>query len=157
MLPACHHFLCLHPLVNQCHVGSTCEPRSLEAMLGSPAGFFPASYHLLAACASVCSDKMLRLERPAAQDTHYSTAHVGVARCHHTHPQDSPTCRGQCSPKFGAFLFHVVGETYGLGSLHTSVKDLAHTIERIGNTKPFFCAITPAARFRCAPSCAAPV
>jgi hypothetical protein len=109
-----HHFLCLQPLVNQGYIGNICATRSLQAALGSPRHFYPAFYHLLVAYTPVCSDKMLRLERLAAQDAHHLTAHVGVARRCHTRPQNSPTCRVQCSPKFGAFLVHAVGAAIGL-------------------------------------------
>jgi hypothetical protein len=114
-----HHFLCLQPLANQGYIGNTCTTRSLQAALGSPRHFYPAFYHLLVAYTPVCSDKMLRLERLAAQDAHHLTAHVGVARRCHTRPQNSPTCRVQCSPKFGAFLVHPVGAAYRPGSWHT--------------------------------------
>jgi len=100
-----HHLLCLKPLANQGHIGNTCATRSLQAALSSPRHFYPASHHRMVGCAPVCSDKILRLERPAAQDAHHLTARVGVAQRCHTRPQDSPTCRVQCSPNLEPFFF----------------------------------------------------
>jgi len=102
-----HRFLFLQSLVNQGHIGNTRTTKSLQAALGSPRHFSPAFYHLLAAYTLICADKMPRLKRPDAQDAHHLTAHGGVVQRCHTGPQDNPTCRVQCSPKFGAFLVHV--------------------------------------------------
>jgi hypothetical protein len=100
-----HHFLGLQPLVKQCDRGNTCATRSLQAALGSPRPFYPAFYQLLVAYALVSSDKMLRLERPAAQEAHHLRVHMSVARRCHTRPQDSSSVACNVRQNLEPFLF----------------------------------------------------
>ncbi len=69
-LPMRYHFLCLHPLANQDHIGNACAPKSLTAALGLPGLFCPASRHLLASLRT----------RPYRQDaTPGASCHAGQA------------------------------------------------------------------------------
>jgi hypothetical protein len=104
-----HCFLCFHPLTNQGRTGDACTTRSLAAALNPLSPFAPRPAICWRACELACSVKRAHLERPAVQDSHCLTAPADVARRCQTRPQDSPTLHVQRTPKFGAFLIHMVG------------------------------------------------